>query len=294
MSTFLRRTALFAAVAAAVMVVPGAHAARPSLTAGTTSTSPWFCVTGCPLDVLVWGLGGSMSTPALRGAVAGNVGRFEKPMTSWIHSNSANTVTASGAINGLPVRVVSHADAGWGSGETGSGRASVVHGISGLDYRYTVFSADVYNRTPYPQDNPPVPPSVVVTSIIKSFPHCTRHGLTRDPVRDCLPGTQTRVSGIADLTNVTWTPGTVVTFTAPLTGLGRPIDSRSRPLANWTTLGNGHWTVRAALDPNGISSLWSTEWNVAGIGSGWQAGAAYTPNWRTTATTVAFHTGPYA
>jgi hypothetical protein len=56
-------------------------------------------------------------------------------------------------------------------------------------------------------------------------------------------------------------------------------------------MSTGHWSLRAAIDPHGRSSLWSTEWSIGGVDVGRESGASNI----LTATNfpIATHSDPY-
>jgi hypothetical protein len=99
---------------------------------------------------------------------------------------------------------------------------------------------------------------------------CTQRGTSRDPLRDCSTGTQTYTRGQVRTPHADWS--SAFTVAIPITYGNRSVDVRGRPLTTPRTA-SGHWTLSGTPSYHGW--LWTTEWNVSGVGSGRVAGSAF-------------------
>jgi hypothetical protein len=107
----------------------------------------------------------------------------------------------------------------------------------------------------------------------RTYTNCTQHGSIRRPLSDCAPGTQ-RIARGSVTTSPLGARGTTYTATIPISYIERSVAPNGVGLSGPTRTSSGHWSLRAALDPHGRSSIWSTEWSVGGIDQGREAGAS--------------------
>ena len=145
---------------------------------------------------------------------------------------------------------------------------SAIFGIVGTHCRYVVYFSQFEYRSP-------VGASTVALSVQgtdRLYTNCVQHGSVRRPLSDCAPGTQ-RIARGSVTTSPLGAPGTTYIATIPLSYIERSVAPNGVGRSGPTRTSSGHWSLRAAFDPHGRSSIWSTEWSVGGMDQGREASA---------------------
>jgi hypothetical protein len=274
----MKRVRVLAACAVIAVVIGGVvavdtsppaarqSAAQPQAS-GVGATCTFIAVQPC---VLFDGIAVSMAAPLLHASVRGTDGGTTRTSIDFTTVNAAGAHSASGTVNGrafslVPSGFVDFTD----HDETVQATGSAIFGIVGTHYRYVVYSSQF-------EYSSPVGASTVALSVQgtdRVYTNCIQHGSIRRPLSDCAPGTQ-RIARGSVTTSPLGPPGTTYTATIPLDYIEQSVAPNGAGLSGPTRTSSGHWSLRAALDPHGRSSIWSTEWSVGGIDQGREAGAS--------------------
>jgi len=282
----VRVLATGAAIAVVVGVVVAADAsptAQPQAS-GVGATCAFIGVQPC---VLFDGVAVSMAAPLLHASVRGTDGGTTRTSIGFTTVNAAGAHSASGTVNGHAVSLVPSGGVEFSAqDETVQASGSAIYAIAATHYRYVVyFSQFEYTG---PGDGSAVTLSIQGTD--RTYTNCVQHGSIRRPLTDCAPGEQRIARGSVTTSSLS-APGTTYAATIPLSYIERSVAPNAVGLSGPTRTSTGHWSLRAALDPHGRSSLWSTEWSINGVDQGREAGGSNIvsgPN-----TPIASHSDPY-
>lgn len=214
--------------------------------------------------------GAGMAVPLLRPWLRGTDGGWWQLTMCCASSNYAQRPTISGLLGGWPAAVVPQANTGIGTDAVdASGASTYTYAGSGGTYRLIRVRSKVGREAEDAAQPATTPYTWTVASDVFTYT-CRQRAATRDPLRDCGTGTQQYTRGRLVTPNSTLTSAFRVVV--PIDYFVRSVDNKGRPLTTPRT-STGHWTLTATPSYHGW--LWTTEWNVNGVGFGRVAGSAF-------------------